>query len=252
MCIGVYERRVQASITRVWENVLDWEHLPWLHRSTFAYVHLERHDARGWRAESALHDSKAFMLEVSIDRAARRYHSRTIAGLGAGSDIVTELQPIGAHTTDIRVEFRLPNVPPAHVEPIAAYYTQLYRHLWDEDEQMMRRRQALLDGPPPPPAPFRQLLGLRAALRLPLLVETPGGPLRIIDAAGVLHVHPTTCPHQGGPLDDAPVHDGCITCPWHGYRFDLTTGQAAGHALRLEPAARLVVDGDDQVTLLVE
>jgi nitrite reductase/ring-hydroxylating ferredoxin subunit len=34
------------------------------------------------------------------------------------------------------------------------------------------------------------------------------------------------CPHFGGPLDDAPVDDrGIVTCPWHGYRFDVRTGR---------------------------
>jgi len=33
------------------------------------------------------------------------------------------------------------------------------------------------------------------------------------------------CPHQGGPLGKGFL-DGCIvTCPWHGFQFDVTTGQ---------------------------
>lgn len=33
-----------------------------------------------------------------------------------------------------------------------------------------------------------------------------------------------TCCHRGGPLGDGPVGDGEVTCPWHGWRFDLETG----------------------------
>ena len=33
------------------------------------------------------------------------------------------------------------------------------------------------------------------------------------------------CPHQGGPLGKGWL-DGClITCPWHGWQFDVSTGQ---------------------------
>ena len=33
------------------------------------------------------------------------------------------------------------------------------------------------------------------------------------------------CPHQGGPLADGAVRDGCVTCPWHGWQFELTSGR---------------------------
>lgn len=32
------------------------------------------------------------------------------------------------------------------------------------------------------------------------------------------------CPHQGGPLAEGQVHDGCVTCPWHGWQYELATG----------------------------
>jgi nitrite reductase (NADH) small subunit len=46
--------------------------------------------------------------------------------------------------------------------------------------------------------------------------RTPDG-FRAID-----HV----CPHAGGPLADGIVADRCVTCPLHGWRFDLETGRA--------------------------
>ncbi len=32
------------------------------------------------------------------------------------------------------------------------------------------------------------------------------------------------CPHEGGPLQDGMVESGCVVCPWHAYRFDVTSG----------------------------
>jgi nitrite reductase [NAD(P)H] small subunit len=34
------------------------------------------------------------------------------------------------------------------------------------------------------------------------------------------------CPHSGGPLSDGIVADHCVTCPLHGWRFDLVSGRA--------------------------
>jgi 3-phenylpropionate/trans-cinnamate dioxygenase ferredoxin subunit len=33
------------------------------------------------------------------------------------------------------------------------------------------------------------------------------------------------CPHKGFELDHAFVIHGCIECPWHGYQYDLRTGE---------------------------
>lgn len=41
------------------------------------------------------------------------------------------------------------------------------------------------------------------------------------------------CPHRGGPLADGIVGDACVTCPLHGWRFDLVTGEQVGGAARV-------------------
>ncbi len=33
------------------------------------------------------------------------------------------------------------------------------------------------------------------------------------------------CPHQGGPLAAGQVTGCIVTCPWHGWQFDVQTGQ---------------------------
>ncbi len=34
------------------------------------------------------------------------------------------------------------------------------------------------------------------------------------------------CRHQMGPIGEGRIIDGCITCPWHGFQYDPTTGCA--------------------------
>lgn len=32
------------------------------------------------------------------------------------------------------------------------------------------------------------------------------------------------CAHQGGPIAEGIVEHGCVTCPWHGWQYELATG----------------------------
>lgn len=34
------------------------------------------------------------------------------------------------------------------------------------------------------------------------------------------------CKHQGGPLGEGKIIDGCVTCPWHGYQYLPQNGQS--------------------------
>lgn len=34
------------------------------------------------------------------------------------------------------------------------------------------------------------------------------------------------CAHQGGPLGEGKIIDGCVTCPWHGYQYVARNGQS--------------------------
>ena len=33
------------------------------------------------------------------------------------------------------------------------------------------------------------------------------------------------CPHAGGPLGEGQLSGTRVTCPWHGWQFDVTTGR---------------------------
>lgn len=51
-------------------------------------------------------------------------------------------------------------------------------------------------------------------------------PIALVRAAGVLHAVHDVCTHQFALLSEGYVEDGCIECPLHQGRFDLTTGEA--------------------------
>jgi nitrite reductase/ring-hydroxylating ferredoxin subunit len=253
--VAIYRREVGAEVARVWENVLDWEHLPWLHRTSFSRIELASADAAGWRARVGLADASAteILLEVRTERDAGRYVSRTLAGPGAGTEIWTQLRPNGART-GIEVEFHVPGVAPERAPAVGAAFERLYARLWDEDEAMMVRRThelARLRAPRPAgasPVALGPLAELRP--RLPLAVEFGGERWRVVEVEGRLFAHSTRCPHWLGPLEQAPLEDGCVRCPWHGYRFDVRSGASRdGRRLRLPPAPSVRVEASGEVIL---
>jgi nitrite reductase/ring-hydroxylating ferredoxin subunit len=254
--VASYRREVGADTARVWENVLDWEHLPWLHQTSFSRIELVGSGAQGWRARVGLAPGgdRVILLEVRIDRDAGRYVSRTLEGPGAGTEIWTQLAPRGART-GIEADFHVPGVPPARAAEVGAGFERLYARLWDEDEGMMvRRTRELARRPQPAGAGAPLALGSLAEVRrrLPLVLELGGESWRVVEVGGELLVHTTRCPHRLGPLEEARLEeDGCLRCPWHGYRFDLRTGASAdGRRLRLPPAPRVRVDSSGEVALL--
>ena len=250
--VAVYRREVSASLERVWENVLDWEHLPWLHSESFSAIACEEAGSQGWRARVGLAPASAgqeILLELRREPGELRYVARTLEGPGSGTEIWTQLAPLAPGRTRVEVDFRLPGVRPEQREALGRAFVRLYTRLWDQDQAMMTRRaeQLALRGAAAPASGERLALGPLAQLRprLPLRVAFGGREFRVIELDGELIAHATQCPHRLGPLGDAPVEQGGVRCPWHGYVFDLRSGRCRGpDSLRLAPAPRVIVAAD--------
>ena len=50
-------------------------------------------------------------------------------------------------------------------------------------------------------------------------------PIAICNAGGAFHAVHDVCTHQFALLSDGYIEDGCIECPLHQGRFELTTGR---------------------------
>jgi nitrite reductase/ring-hydroxylating ferredoxin subunit len=49
-------------------------------------------------------------------------------------------------------------------------------------------------------------------------------------ADGEYRAFESNCPHRGGPIADGRLYDQAVICPWHGFRFDLRSGEVVGTA----------------------
>jgi nitrite reductase/ring-hydroxylating ferredoxin subunit len=84
-----------------------------------------------------------------------------------------------------------------------------------------------------------------------VLKEVLGRSVTLLRHGGKVYCVDSLCSHMGGPLgqtgDIEDMQDGsaCIKCPWHNFRFDLTSGcrlekgLCPGEVLRSEPQQRV-------------
>lgn len=81
-------------------------------------------------------------------------------------------------------------------------------------------------------------------------VEHDGRIVALFHSDGRIWAIDGLCPHQGGPLADGVVRGTVVTCPWHGWPFDLCTGQSQIHARVRQPVFEVKVEGDDVLVLV--
>lgn len=55
-------------------------------------------------------------------------------------------------------------------------------------------------------------------------VSVAGQELLLVNFKGTIYAIENECPHQGAPMAAAIVKDGYVSCPRHGYRFQLSDG----------------------------
>jgi len=57
------------------------------------------------------------------------------------------------------------------------------------------------------------------------LVTAGDKELALFNVGGTFYAIDNTCTHVGGPLSEGMLDDVQVECPWHGARFDVTTGK---------------------------
>ena len=86
-------------------------------------------------------------------------------------------------------------------------------------------------------------------------VTVGGEPLALFNVGGTFHALTSRCPHRGGPLGQGFVDGSEVSCPWHNWTFDVTTGENAAssdmrvpcHEVRVEDGQVLVRIGGGEV-----
>ena len=58
----------------------------------------------------------------------------------------------------------------------------------------------------------------------PKLVEAEGMSVVLVRAGDSVYACSDMCTHQGGPLSEGKLSGTRLSCPWHGWMFDVKTG----------------------------
>jgi nitrite reductase (NADH) small subunit len=59
-------------------------------------------------------------------------------------------------------------------------------------------------------------------------VEAEGRAIAIFNVSGSVYALENVCLHQGGPLGDGDLDGEVVTCPWHGWQYNVCTGELCG------------------------
>ncbi len=57
------------------------------------------------------------------------------------------------------------------------------------------------------------------------LVEVQGKKIALFNLEGRYYAIDNTCTHRGGPLSEGELEGDEVTCPWHGAKFKVTSGE---------------------------
>jgi nitrite reductase/ring-hydroxylating ferredoxin subunit len=77
------------------------------------------------------------------------------------------------------------------------------------------------------------------------MFEVNGRRVAVFNSDGKFYAIDNTCEHQGGPLAEGELEDGVVTCPWHGWTYDVTTGQSPDDPDTCVARFEVKVEGDD-------
>ena len=77
------------------------------------------------------------------------------------------------------------------------------------------------------------------------VVDVEGKSIAIFHCAGAFYAIENTCKHRGGPLGEGRLAGTTVTCPWHGWEYDVTSGACSmDHSITVQKYD-VKVEGDD-------
>lgn len=82
-----------------------------------------------------------------------------------------------------------------------------------------------------------------------LNVDVKGTQVALYNVDGQVWATANTCAHRGGPLGEGTLEGRIVTCPWHAFQFDVTSGRCATNPALSVACYPVRIDGQD---ILVE
>lgn len=71
-----------------------------------------------------------------------------------------------------------------------------------------------------------------------------GKIIALFNINGEFHAIDGLCAHAGGPLASGTVSGNMVTCPWHGWQYDIPSGQHCLTPTICQQSYAVIIDGD--------
>lgn len=76
-------------------------------------------------------------------------------------------------------------------------------------------------------------------------IRLNGTSVAIANVDGKFFAINSVCLHHGGPLGEGELEGKVVTCPWHGWQYDVTTGELVQQPSDGVPCYAVEMRGDD-------
>src|SRR5436190_23938566 len=76
------------------------------------------------------------------------------------------------------------------------------------------------------------------------IVDSDDHSIAVFNVDGRYLALDNRCPHRGGPLGEGDLEGPVVTCPWHGWRWDVTTGASVNNPAVTVACFPTTIDGD--------
>jgi nitrite reductase/ring-hydroxylating ferredoxin subunit len=77
------------------------------------------------------------------------------------------------------------------------------------------------------------------------VVDAGGTPVALFNVDGKIHAIHNVCVHRQGPLGEGELTGNVVSCPWHGWEYDVTNGECTNRAGVKVVCYEVRVDGED-------
>ena len=77
------------------------------------------------------------------------------------------------------------------------------------------------------------------------VVNVNGTEVALFNVDGGFFAVTNTCPHRGGPLGEGFLEADVVTCPWHGWKFNVKTGVSPVVPTAKVASYQVKVEGSD-------
>lgn len=83
-----------------------------------------------------------------------------------------------------------------------------------------------------------------------IVAEVSGKTLAVFNVDGTYYALDNTCTHRGGPLGEGELEGSIVTCPWHGWQYDVATGICVANPSAKVERYEVQIEGTEVKVLL--